>query len=126
MATGLLNARACQVVSVKKKLNRKLSPISKRPLRDTFSLLKKMDYQFPMSKWRNSMDNEQYLTEVREALEHDNTRLGDVWRLTNKGKSATEIAEELNVSTNNFVYGYQKFIQAIEEGNLPKSPMNSP
>lgn len=68
------------------------------------------------------MDNEQYMTEVREALENDDKRIGDVWRLTNKGKSATEIAEELNVSTNNFVYGYQKFIQAIEEGNLPKSP----
>ena len=68
------------------------------------------------------MDNEQYLNEVREALEHDNTRIGDVWRLTNEGKSATEIAEELNVDTNTFAYGYRRFIQAIEEENLPKSP----
>ena len=68
------------------------------------------------------MDNEQYLKEVQKALEHDTKRIGDVWRLTNKGKSATEIAEELNVDTNTFVYGYQNFIQAIEDGNLPKSP----
>lgn len=68
------------------------------------------------------MDNEQYLTEVQKALENDPQRLGDVWRLTKEDKRPDEIAEELNVDTNTFVYGYQKFIQAIEEKKLPKSP----
>ena len=68
------------------------------------------------------MDNEQYLNEVQKALENDDKRIGDVWRLTKEGKSPADIAEELNVSTNTFVYGYQKFIRAIEERDLPKSP----
>jgi len=37
------------------------------------------------------MDNEQYLNEVREALEHDGKRLGDVWRLTNEGKMPSAV-----------------------------------
>ena len=68
------------------------------------------------------MDNEQYLNEIQKALENDTQTLGKVWRLTNEGKSATEIAEKLNVSASTFVYGYQNFIQAIEERDLPKSP----
>ena len=68
------------------------------------------------------MDNEQYLKEVQKALEKDTTRLGDVWGLEKKEKSPNEIAEELDVSTNTFVYGYRRFIQAIEEENLPNSP----
>lgn len=67
------------------------------------------------------MNNGQYLKEVQKALEHDTKRIGDVWRLTKEGKRPDKIAEELNVSTSNFVYGYQKFIQAIEERDLPKS-----
>ena len=68
------------------------------------------------------MDNEQYLTEVREALENDPQRLGDVWRLTKEGKSPDEIAEELDVSTTGFVYNIKSFIKAIENGDLSESP----
>ena len=68
------------------------------------------------------MDNEQYLNEVREALDKDTSRLGEVWRLNNEGMSPTEIAEELNVSTPGFVYTQRRHIQAIMEGNLPDTP----
>ena len=68
------------------------------------------------------MDNDQYLNEVREALENDDTRLGDVWRLSNEGKSATEIAKELNVPTLGFVFNNKIYIRAIKKGNLSKSP----
>ena len=65
------------------------------------------------------MDNEQYLNEVREALENDPNRIGDVWRLTNKGKSATEIAEELGHKTPGFVHSNQRHIRAVEKNVLP-------
>ena len=67
------------------------------------------------------MDNEQ-LNEAQKALENDNTRLGEVWRLTKDGKSPTEIAEELNVSTTGFVYNIRNYIKAIEKGDLSESP----
>lgn len=67
------------------------------------------------------MDNEQYVNEVREALENDTTRLGEVWRLTKKGKSPTKIAEELGHRTPGFVHSNQRHIRAIEENVLPTS-----
>ena len=67
------------------------------------------------------MDNEQYLDEVREALENDNTRLGEVWRLTKDGKSPTKIAEELGHKTLGFVHSNRRHIRAIEENILPTS-----
>ena len=60
------------------------------------------------------MDKEQYLNEVREALEKDTTSLGNVYQLVKKGKSLPEIAEELNVS-NWQAYGYWTSVFAIEE-----------
>ncbi len=65
------------------------------------------------------MENEQYLTEVREALKHDEKRIGDVWRLTNEDKSATEIVEELRLKTTQYVERNQEYMQAIEKGSLP-------
>ena len=68
------------------------------------------------------MDNEQYLNEVREALENDITRLGEVWQLTNEDKSPAEIAEALRLKTLQFVHKNRRHIQAIIEGVLPESP----
>ena len=69
------------------------------------------------------MDNEQYLNEVRKALDEDTSRLGDIWRLTNENKSLTtaQIRKELKPDGKhtNYVYNYQKFIQAITEGKEP-------
>lgn len=69
------------------------------------------------------MDNEQYLNEVREALENDITRLGEVWQqLTNEGKSPAEIAEELGLKTLQFVHKNRRHIQAIIGDVLPEKP----
>ena len=73
------------------------------------------------------MGNEQYLKEVQEALEREGTtgtRLGQVWQLTEKGKSPTEIAE-LNVSTSAWVYSYAKVAYELlkEEEDLPTRPI---
>lgn len=68
------------------------------------------------------MNNGQYLAEVREALENDTTRLGEVWQLTNEDKSPDEIAEELGLKTLQFVHKNRRHIQAIIEGVLPESP----
>ena len=67
------------------------------------------------------MDNEQYLTEVRKALEKDDTRLGDVWRLAQEGKSSDDIAKELGHTDKKpqFVDRTKECIQAIEKGVLP-------
>ena len=63
------------------------------------------------------MDDEQYLTEVQKALEHDTTRLGDVYRLVKKGKSLPEIRDKLKVRS---IGAYSRAIEAIEKGKLPK------
>ena len=68
------------------------------------------------------MDNEEYLREVQEALERDNTRLGEVWRGRKEGKSPNVISEELNVSTSGFVYTNLSYIRAIIEGDVSRSP----
>ena len=68
------------------------------------------------------MNTDQYQNEIREALSRDDTRLGDVWRLSDEGKSPTEISQELNVSTIGFVYTYRSYIRAIEEGDISFSP----
>ena len=38
-----------------------------------------------------------YLKEVEKALSEDETRLGEVWRLSQQGVSEEEIAKKLNV-----------------------------
>ena len=66
------------------------------------------------------MNNGQY--EIQKALENDPKRLGEVWQLTNEGKSATEIAEKWNKNTHEYISSRQKFIQYILGGELPTSP----
>ena len=68
------------------------------------------------------MDNEKYLLEVHEALERDDTRLGEVWRGKREGKSPADISEELNVSTSGFVYTYLSYIRTIIDGDVSRSP----
>ena len=68
------------------------------------------------------MENDQYLTEIKEALRTDTTRLGDVWRLTQESKSAGEIAEELGAATPGFVYNYRYFIAVMTDGATSNSP----
>ena len=76
------------------------------------------------------MDNKQYLRQVREALDKNLKKLGDVWRVptkenTNQNKSradiAKDIAKELGDSTHNYVYQHLWDIDVITKGNLPDS-----
>ncbi len=60
------------------------------------------------------MDNGQYLDE--KALENDNTRLGDVYRLHKKGLSRPKIKDKLKVKS---IGAYSRAIEAIEKGKLP-------
>ena len=60
--------------------------------------------------------------EVRDALQIDETRMGDVYRALALGKSSTEIAAELGTQTPNFVNKYKRFARAIETGDLPSAP----
>jgi hypothetical protein len=60
--------------------------------------------------------------EVRAAMEVDETRMGDVWRGTQSGKSPDEIAAELGTQTSSFVGKYLRFARAIETGDLPSAP----
>ena len=54
-----------------------------------------------------------YREEVERALSEDETRLGVVWRLSQKGVSEEEIKKELNVKTTGVVYGTRRYIKAI-------------
>jgi hypothetical protein len=60
--------------------------------------------------------------EVRDALQTDETRMGDVYRALALGKTPAEIAAELGTQTSNFVNKYQRFARAIETGDLPSAP----
>ena len=66
------------------------------------------------------MNNGQY--EIQKAIENDPKRLGEVWQLTNEGKSAVEIAEKWGSKTHRYIVSRQKFIQYILGGELPSSP----
>lgn len=61
--------------------------------------------------------------ELRQYLEADVTRLGDVYRGLERGLTAEEIADELDVSTSNFVWNYGKIIAALLERDLPTAPV---
>jgi hypothetical protein len=60
--------------------------------------------------------------ELEQLLAADESRLGDVYRLDQRGMSAQEIAAELGVSTSGFVSNYRTRIKAILDGRAPASP----
>ena len=66
--------------------------------------------------------NAAYQKEVERALNEDKQRLGDVWRLTQQGLSAKDIAAKLDISTPGFVSSYRTYIRAIKDGTLPDAP----
>jgi len=59
--------------------------------------------------------------EIIAALQRDETRMGDVWRGKEAGKSAEQIATELGTQTSNFVSKYLRFARAMVTGNLPSA-----
>ena len=69
------------------------------------------------------MNNVQY--EIQKAIENDPKRLGEVWQLTNEGKSAAEIAEKWGSKIQGYIVSRQKFIQYILGGEPPTSPSDA-
>ena len=65
------------------------------------------------------INDEVVAAEVRSLLQIDNSRLGEVWRLNQKGISHREIANQLGAKFPNFVNKILRFVRAIEIGNLP-------
>lgn len=59
---------------------------------------------------------------MREYLEADPTRLGEVYRLNNEGLTPDEIARRLEVATSNFVWNYTRMADALLDGDLPSAP----
>ncbi|MBB0994356.1 GIY-YIG nuclease family protein [Dietzia sp. SLG510A3-3B2-2] len=60
--------------------------------------------------------------EIVRFLEHDNSRVGQVYRLLEKGLSSQKIAEELDVASSGFVWGAARQVRALLEGDLPTAP----
>ena len=65
------------------------------------------------------INDEVVAAEVRTLLQIDTSRLGEVWRLNQKGFSHREIADQLGAKTHSFVGKILRFVRAIELGNLP-------
>ena len=65
------------------------------------------------------INDEVVAAEVRALLQIDTSRLGEVWRLNQKGFSHREIADQLGAKTHSFVGKILRFVRAIELGNLP-------
>jgi hypothetical protein len=65
------------------------------------------------------INDEVVAAEVRALFQIDTSRLGEVWRLNQKGISHREIADQLATKTHNFVGKILRFALAIETGNLP-------
>ena len=65
------------------------------------------------------INDEVVAAEVRSLLQIDNSRLGEVWRLNQKGISHQEIATQLGAKTSSFVIKILRFVRAIEIGKLP-------
>lgn len=60
--------------------------------------------------------------ELKAILESDQSRLGEVYRAVEQGLSSEQVANELGVSTSNFVWNYQRSIGALLSGDLPTAP----
>lgn len=58
--------------------------------------------------------------EIERALDADQTRLGEVWRLGTE--KPPEIAKQLGVATTGFVYSYRRITAALVDGELPSKP----
>ena len=66
--------------------------------------------------------NERIRIETAEALKVDDTRLGEVWRYLQEGKSDHDIAAIYNTKFPNWVWSIRRYIKVIEGGPLPSAP----
>lgn len=64
--------------------------------------------------------------EVREELiaflEHDDSRLGEVYRRLQRDMTAEQIAVDLDVATSGFVWSYDRLTRSMLNGDLPTAP----
>ncbi|MBB1026073.1 MULTISPECIES: GIY-YIG nuclease family protein [unclassified Dietzia] len=60
--------------------------------------------------------------ELAEFISSQETRIGDVYNLSEEGLDARGIADRLNVDTPGFVYQYQAQIAAALDGRAPSGP----
>jgi hypothetical protein len=60
--------------------------------------------------------------ELEVVLEADESRLGQVYRASQRGLDARAIAAELGVETSGFVWNYERIAKALLDGNLPSAP----
>ncbi len=66
--------------------------------------------------------SESVVAELKGLLQEDESRLGEVHRLSNEGKSPEEISEELGIPTQGFVYTYLSMRRALLEGEIASGP----
>lgn len=66
--------------------------------------------------------DERIRIETAEALKVDDTRLGEIWRYLQEGKSDHEIAAIYNTKYPNWVWSYRRYLKVIETGSLPSAP----
>lgn len=60
--------------------------------------------------------------ELATLIEADQSRLGDVYRLTGRGLTPPQIAQELGVDSSGFVSNYRSIARALLDGNMPSGP----
>lgn len=60
--------------------------------------------------------------ELEAILEQDESRVGQVYRLTRQGFTPPQIAKELGVSTSGFVSNARSMARGLTEGHVPSGP----
>lgn len=60
--------------------------------------------------------------ELATLIEADRSRLGDVYRLTERGLTPPQIAQELGVGSSGFVSNYRSVARALLDGKMPSGP----
>jgi len=61
-------------------------------------------------------------SEILAVINGDQSRLGEIYRMLERGLNANEIQAELGLQQNRFVWNYQRIIKALADGNLPGAP----
>jgi hypothetical protein len=60
--------------------------------------------------------------EMEALLNEDGTRLGEVYRLLAEGLDPEQIRVRLGLQNYTFVWGYERWIRALRDGDLPTAP----
>ena len=74
-----------------------------------------------MSEINDDAEKNYVREEIIGLLELDDTRLGEVYKLTNENKTPAEIADLLGVATSGFVSNYRSIVAAMLDGEIPSS-----